>query len=137
MAEIPYHRHGTFQVAGEFEATSKVFLGPTPQDAHPELAVALTVRNAGDAPIPFTFNSTQRFEIELVDDAGDVVTRWSTGKVFGDAVSTEQLAPHTSWRFCGQLPLPNGNSGQYIARIFVSADLRPGAQSPLRLQFGP
>jgi hypothetical protein len=137
MADIAHHRHGTFQVAGEFEATSKVFLGPTLPDAHPELAVALIVRNTGDAPIAFTFKTTQRFEIELVDDAGDVVARWSTGRIFADAVSTEQLAPHTSWRFQGELPLPNGNSGQYLARIFVSADIRPGAQSPLRLQFGP
>lgn len=137
MADMPHHRHGTFEVAGEFEATSKVFLGPTPSDAHPELAVALTVRNSGDAPIAFTFNTTQRFEIELVDAKDNVVTRWSTGKVFGDAVSTEQLAPHTSWCFHGDLPLPNGNSGQYTVRIFLSADLRPGAQSPLRLQFGP
>jgi Intracellular proteinase inhibitor len=135
--DIHSHKHATLQIEGEFEKISMFFPGPTRPDVHPVVRVGLYVRNHGSAPIPFTFNTTQSFDIELVNSDGAVVSRWSTGKVFGQVVSTRPLEPQSSWHFEGDLPLPNGASGHYTVRILVTADLKPGAQSPLHLQFGP
>jgi hypothetical protein len=139
MDDAHLQKHGVFEVESDFERVSFLFAGATRPDFHPQMHVSLTVANRGESPIAFTFNTTQRFEIELVDGDGKVVTRWSDGQRFGQIVTTQSLAPHASWRFEGALPLVAGGLGthHYTARIYVTADLRPGAQSPVTITVAP
>src|SRR5262249_43617190 len=131
-----------------FEKYALLFAGATRPDQHATVNVTLHVRNNSDTAIPFTFKTTQRFEIELVDGAGTVVSRWSQGKLFGDLVSTQQLHPRSTWQFhprapcssAGNRPSPAGGSlgsHDYTMRIYVTADLRPGAQGPLKITVAP
>jgi len=67
------------------------------------------------------------------------IDRWDgarrVGKAFGQIVTTQVLEAHQSWRFDGDLPLVTGGVGvhHYIARIYLTADLKPGAQSPVTI----
>jgi hypothetical protein len=131
--------HAKLEVHGEFEHVSMLFAGPTRPDQPRRTLASLTVLNRSDDPIPFTFNTTQRFEIELVDPEGKVVSRWSDGQMFGQIVSTENLPSRTSWHFHGELTIPAGGLGEryYTTRIYVTADIKPGAQSPLKITVAP
>jgi hypothetical protein len=140
MSDINHLKHGALAVEGDFEKYALLFAGPTRPDVKATVNVSLRIRNNSDAAIPFTFNTTQHFEIELVDAKGTVVSRWSEGKAFGQIVTTQSLLPHTTWQFHGELPVPQGGSvgsGEYTMRIYVTADLRPGVQGPLKVTVAP
>lgn len=131
------------EVTGNFETTSVDLRGPVPNaKTNPRYVnVELLLTNRSSSQLSFTFVTTQRFDIELVNEAGTVVTRWSQGRAFGDIVSTDQLAPKQSWDFEGQLPLFDLGfvwvpTGQYRIRAVLTAGVRPGAQSPLQFQIG-
>jgi hypothetical protein len=132
-----------FEVNGHFETTDVDMRGPIPNArTNPRFVdVELKITNRSKSQMSFTFLTTQRFDIELLDQTGTVVTRWSQGRVFGQIVLTEQLAPKSSWEFEGKLPLFDSNfnwiaTGQYTIRIHVTANLRPSAESPLHFQIG-
>lgn len=137
MSELHHHKHGALAVEAEFEKIGVLFAGATHPGEHSQMSVSLSVRNNSPAPLPFTFNTTQRFEIELFDSGGQVVSRWSQGKMFGQLVSTQHLEPHSSWRFHGELLIPYGSAGDFTVRIYVTADKRPGASSPLHITLAP
>jgi Intracellular proteinase inhibitor len=134
-----HHQHGALEVAADFEHTAVLFAGPERPGEHTLTRVKLHVRNSGSHPIAFTFVTTQRIEIELVDNGGEVVSRWSDGRMFGQSAATEELAPHHSWIFEGELPIPASlrRSGDYTLRISLTADRRIGATGPLRLTYAP
>jgi hypothetical protein len=141
MSEMQHHAHGVLGIEAEFEKIGVLFAGPTRPGEHAQMLVSLSVRNNSAAAIPFTFNTTQRFEIELVDASGTVRARWSDGKVFSQVVTTQELAPHSSWRFHDALIIPgradDGPEGDCMVRVYVTADKRPGAQSPLHITHAP
>ncbi|MGA2737076.1 MAG: BsuPI-related putative proteinase inhibitor [Bryobacteraceae bacterium] len=136
------HRYA-LEISGDFQTTNVDMRGPIPNaKTDPRYVdVKLRLTNRSQSPMSFTFNTTQRFDIDLVNAAGAVVTRWSQGQAFGDIVTTQQLPPEGSWDFEGQLPLfdPSFNwapAGQYTISVFLTANVRPGAQSPLLFQIG-
>lgn len=140
MSDISSLKHGALAVEGDFEKYAVLFAGATRPGMHATIACGLRVRNNSAAAIDFTFNTTQRFEIELVDSGGTVVSRWSDGQAFGQVVSKQTLEPHTTWTFHGQLQIPAGGglgSREYVMRMYVKADLQPGAQGPLRITVAP
>lgn len=144
MIDVTEHFHGSLELTANFEKTVVLFAGPTlPARDHPRsVHVALLVRNNSAEPIEFTFATTQRFEIELANEHGTIVTRWSQGQLFGQMVSTLALLPHHSWTFKGDLPLYTVDhewipSGRYTTRIYLTADRQNGAQSSLELVFAP
>jgi len=140
MSEMMHHAHGVLGIEAEFEKIGVLFAGATRPGEHSQMDVSLSVRNNSADAIPFTFNTTQRFEIELVDASGTVRSRWSDGKVFGQVVTTQELAPHSSWRFHDELIIPgrpDGPEGDCTVRVYVTADKRPGAQSPLHITLAP
>src|SRR5262245_21866898 len=97
FAKIRHGKRGLLEADADFEKVSAVFLGPTrpAKDAPQYVTCRLRVRNNGETPIPFVFNTTQRFEIELVSAEGKLLTRWSQGQLFGQVVTREELAPHS------------------------------------------
>jgi Intracellular proteinase inhibitor len=137
MSEMRHHAHGVLGIEAEFEKINVLFAGATHPGEHSQMNVSLSIRNNSAATIPFTFNTTQRFEIELVDASGTVRARWSDGREFGQIVTTQELAPHSSWRFDGELIVPDGPAGDFTVRVYVTADKRPGAQSPLHITLAP
>lgn len=59
----------------------------------------LHVTNTGDAPLDFTFPSSQRYDFVVRDEAGEEVWRWSEGMMFLQAISHATLAPGETWDF--------------------------------------
>ncbi len=132
-----------FETVAYFETTNIDMRGPIPDaKTNPRYVdVELRLTNRSKSQMSFSFSTTQRFDIELVDKAGKVVTSWGQGRKFGDSVVTEQLAPKSSWDFEGQLPLFDTSfnwapAGQYTIRVFLTADTVVAAQSPLLFQIG-
>jgi hypothetical protein len=91
----------------------------------PTLITRLTLRNSQPGPISLTFNSGQLYDLELRNEAGDVVFRWSNGRLFSQIVQTIAFQPgETNYVIETALadrtgkPLP---AGKYIAQGWLTA----------------
>jgi hypothetical protein len=53
-----------------------------------------TVRNNGTSPVALSFRTGQRADVVVTDaETGDEVWQWSRGRMFTQALATEELAP--------------------------------------------
>jgi hypothetical protein len=59
----------------------------------PRMTARLTLRNTTDKPITLQFSSGQRYDLELKNENGDVMYRWSDDKVFTMALGEEAIGP--------------------------------------------
>jgi hypothetical protein len=67
--------------------------------------LAVTMRlNAGPAPFPVTFPSSQSFDVVLRDPDGEVVWRWSQGLAFLPVARTEEVT-EAGLRYGAEIPL--------------------------------
>src|SRR5437764_15317148 len=81
QVEAAMTKHGDLAVEAEFAKIGLLFAGATRPGQEQPLQVSLSVQNHGAQAIPFTFNTTQDFEIELIDQTGQVIARWSDGQM--------------------------------------------------------
>ncbi len=51
----------------------------------------LVVANAGEAPLTLSFATSQRYDFGVVDESGAEIWRWSTDRMFGQALSEESV----------------------------------------------
>src|SRR5438067_10769757 len=116
MSQHTHRKHGALEVTGDFQHTSVLFAGATRPNQTQPLHVALHVRNNDTQPIAFTFNTGQRFDLELLDEQGTVVTKWSLGKEFNQMVETIPLQPHSTLTFDADLNVPR-KRGQTVVRM--------------------
>ncbi|GIW72558.1 MAG: hypothetical protein KatS3mg102_2100 [Planctomycetota bacterium] len=128
---------GGLVISGSFSATQLYVnrmpgTGPRPA---PELTVSLEITNRSAQPLRFTFHSGQTYEIELLDAQGQVVTRWSDGRYFTQAIRTLELRPGESWSFTDRLAVSVPAAGQYTARMRLTADKQVMVASPLQVDF--
>jgi hypothetical protein len=79
----------------------------------------LTVRNDGDDPVSMQFSDAQRVEFTAQRD-GEVVWRWSDGRMFGQALGTVELAPGEETSFEGGWDDPP--TGEFLVRGEVAAN---------------
>jgi len=137
-----YPERWGFQVAGTFE-TTEAWINMMPPGPHPpkEVEAKISVTNDTDYPLTFQFNSGQRFDILVIDDAGNVVSSWSRGKAFTLAIAILNLEPGESWSYSGVVELTDDNGdhldpGAYTLRVELSSDgaqgtdQLPGSESP-------
>ncbi len=59
----------------------------------PRLTARLTLRNTTDKPLTLDFTSGQRYDLEIRDDKGAVVLRWSDGRAFIMVLGRETIGP--------------------------------------------
>jgi hypothetical protein len=80
----------------------------------------------------FEFPSSQQFDIELIDQTGDVVAAWSDSQVFAQGQTSFTLEPGQTVTFIGDIPLNDRNgqqlNGTYQARGFMTTS---GPQPPV------
>lgn len=69
------------------------------------LPVYLTLTNATTSPLQLQFASMQHFDVELSDQQGQLLYRWSDGKFFAQALNTVTLEAGHSRRFGTRLAL--------------------------------
>lgn len=114
-------------------------IGPAP--APTTVEVFLTLQNNGAQALTYSFGSSQRFDILVIDANGRVVSRWSRGRMFAQVVGTLSLAPGEKQRFGGsvQLSYDDGQPlapGGYTLKIELSSAPvantahTPGSQAP-------
>lgn len=61
-----------------------------------EASFEIVLRNDGDAPLAFTFPTSQSYEITVQDPGGREVYRYSAGKAFAQALRTVTILPGKS-----------------------------------------
>ena len=71
----------------------------------PSVDVFLTIGNETTADLTYSFNTSQRFDIELRDINGRVVKKWSDDKFFLQVLGTETIKPGQNYTIGGTLDL--------------------------------
>ena len=115
--------------------------GPGPVPAPPTAEVFLTLQNNTAQSLTYSFGSSQRFDILVIDANGRVVSRWSRGRMFAQVMSTLTLAPGEKQRFGGRVSLSYDDGqvlaqGAYTLKIELSStpapdtSHTPGSQAP-------
>lgn len=100
-----------------------------PQTSIPQMTARLTLRNTTSQPLVLTFGSGQRYDLQLKNEGGEVVYRWSDGKMFTMAFGQERYGPgETNYTIVNKLsgkdgkPLP---AGTYVAEGWITCS-EPG-----------
>ncbi|MEW5976829.1 MAG: BsuPI-related putative proteinase inhibitor [Acidobacteriota bacterium] len=100
----------------------------------PTMVARITLRNTHPEPLELAFSSGQRFDLELLDGTGQVIRRWSDGRVFLQLVGLERVGPgEKNW--IAEVPLTDRdgnllNPGGYTARCWLTtADEQPYSAS--------
>jgi hypothetical protein len=57
------------------------------------MTARLSLRNTSDKPVRLAFSSGQRYDLELKNERGDVVYRWSEGRAFTMELGEEIIGP--------------------------------------------
>lgn len=88
------------------------------------LRAQLTLRNPGPGSVPLTFPSSQRYDLEVRTEGGQVLVRWSEDKAFAMVLGEEEIPPGDRV-YSIELKLATGDgkplpAGRYIARGWVT-----------------
>lgn len=114
-----------------------------------QISAQLTLTNGSTTNMVFQFNSGQQFEIEILAPDGQVVSRWSRGMFFTEAIELHTVAPGETLQFSGQVELTDIqgvalNPGSYTVRVSLRSAAAAGTdhtvgsrqisiQSPLKI----
>ncbi|MEN8374537.1 MAG: BsuPI-related putative proteinase inhibitor [Gemmatimonadota bacterium] len=90
--------------------------------AERDVAVVLSITNAGGEAVRLDFNSGQRFDVSVSDVEGEEVWRWSEGRSFIQALGSETLAPGATLSYETSWPEPA--AGNYRVAGWVTASNR-------------
>ncbi|MGX5172532.1 BsuPI-related putative proteinase inhibitor [Aliikangiella sp. IMCC44653] len=88
--------------------------GPIDLTQKQSINAYLVVTNPSNHPVELTFNSGQRFEIEIFNSAAEKVAQWSFDKMFTEAIDVISIAPKSEKMFGDVMPLKDFN-GRWLA----------------------
>jgi hypothetical protein len=101
-----------------------VYINKPEPDPAEHLIANLILRGTVIPPLMVEFPSTQRFDLEIINDSDDtVVYRWSDGRIFPQMASIGPLVGEVIWKVEVVLVDSSGKSmpeGNYIARAFLT-----------------
>ena len=90
----------------------------------PRLTARLTLRNTTDKPVTLDFGSGQRYDLEIKDEKGAVVHRWSDGMAFTMALGREDFGPgEKDYVIVARLAGKDGRplaQGRYTAEAWIT-----------------
>ena len=101
----------------EIEASPRGGFSLSLQDAGENLAAILRLRIDPPASIRLAFPTGQQFDVALEDDAGNVLWKWSDGKVFTQ--SLQDLTIGDGWTIPVSIPRPV-QPGSYVIRAWIT-----------------
>jgi len=94
---------------------------------------AFEVINQSANAIAFMFPTTQRFDIDLIDQSNTVVKAWSDGRAFGNVATWQTMQPDQTNTYSGDISLADrqGNqlNGVYVAQAFLTDSSGPTVQA--------
>jgi len=106
----------------------------------PSVDVYMRLENNTSEPITYNFSSSQEFDIHITDSFGNIVSRWSRGRVFAQAFTDVTILPGTSRTFGGSVILTTRDGqfikpGRYELSIALGSrnypSVYPGSKMPL------
>ena len=100
--------------------TIRCIKGPCPSNAvAPVLQVTLSVTNTPARPVALELPSAQRFDLQVFDGTGEVVTTWSMDKLFLMSTQTVTLAPGEREEWLTELPFVPDLAGDFTLQATV------------------
>lgn len=116
------------ELSGQFPADSLML------DEKDSAEVYLTLLNHSDETVTLDFRSGQTFDIYLHDDDGQLVSKWSHGKMFTQALHSMEIKPGQVERFGDVLPLVDLEGkpldiGSYQIKIEITGSFASSASS--------
>ncbi len=133
---IQYPRHIGVLLLTEFPGpTVWINMMPVSPGSAQSIEVYLAIQNNSAEDLTYSFRTGQHFEIELLDAAGQVVSRWSRDKAFTQAFNEVKIAPGSGQRFGGPVELAYDDDrplaqGNYSLRIYLTNENPPGITPP-------
>ena len=87
-----------------------------------EVRFTLQVTNTGDRPVELVFPTGQSYDFAVLPRAGgNEVWRWSSDRMFTQAVRSRTIAPDSTLRFEESWRSPAGLAGEFTARAVLAA----------------
>lgn len=126
--KLAYSRVGGVTVLSEPEIGFALTLDSSAPEGD-TLVARLTVRSTQSKPLTLDFTSSQRYDFEIRNSAGEVVYRWSASRAFLQALGSEEIVGERNW--VEELPLTVGGrrlpAGRYMVEGWLTARPESGA----------
>jgi hypothetical protein len=87
-----------------------------------DILVRLTLRNTHQQPLTLVFPSSQRYDMRIWNDQGQVVYVWSADKLFAQALVTETVQGERTFAFTATVPTLA--PGRYVAEAWLATRAR-------------
>lgn len=82
------------------------------------LTARLSILNSTGDPVSLTFSTSQKYDLEILDDRGKSVYQWSKGRAFAQLVTTVSFHHETDYVISA--PLAGIAPGNYVARGWLT-----------------
>ncbi len=104
----------------------------------PTVRVRIRLTNESAEALALDFLSSQRFDVLLEDERGEVVFRWSEGKIFLPVLGRETVKPGDSLVYEATFALPGSDrgilpAGRYVLRGLLVAETPFSGALPVRI----
>lgn len=96
-----------------------------PERGIPRMTARLTLRSTTGGPIELTFPTSQRFDLEIRNERGEAVRRWSDGRMFLTVLAEETVDIERNYVFEVPLADREGNplpAGRYVAEGWLATE---------------
>ena len=99
------------------------------------ISLELKVHYVGKEPLTLSFSTSQRYDFQIEKEGGEILWRWSDGRMFAQVLGQFTLSPelpHVRYRavFEGHLP-----PGRYKVRGILTTSPRPlSAATPIKIR---
>jgi hypothetical protein len=112
----------TQEVAFSLALDKAVYTVDPTASSPPQMTAVLVFRSTVSPPVVLEFFSYQRFDLLIINDAGDEVYRWSAGQIFPMIAENIPVTGEVHWTV--DVPLANAQGvalpmGQYIATAYL------------------
>ena len=91
------------------------------------LTARLSILNNTSDPVSLTFMTSQKYDLQILDNEGKLVYQWSKGRAFAQMVTTVSFQNETDYIIT--VPLAGVAPGDYVARGWLTASGPPLAYS--------
>ena len=118
--DLIYARLGGATIVSQPELSMTLALDRAVYTDSATLTARLTIRNTTSDPVSLTFLTGQIYDLEIKNQKGDVVYRWSNGRLFPQIVSDVAIEGEKDYVITA--PLADLPAGNYVAQAWLVAD---------------
>ncbi len=96
--------------------------------------VKVELKNFTDRTASFTFNTGQKFELELLDEDDSVVFKWSRGQMFTQAIERIELEPGEVKNWTARVNTSGLRSGSYRLKGWLTDQRKSLTADPVEIE---